>query len=172
LTRGISAVEVLVVVVILGVVAALAIPQLGRASGRTDHDELRRSLAILRTAIEMYRQDHGVFPGQVPPEAGGKPLDDATAFVSQLTLRSNKAGHVSAERRAEFTFGPYLRAGLPVQPLSAAPATGRVLVVRGKQPPSYQSDAIGAAWVYNADTGDICANSDGQDPDGIRFDRY
>lgn len=172
--RGMSAVEVAVAIIILGLLAALAIPQLTRAGQGDVSAELRARLAVLRTAIELYYRDHRAFPGATGREQ----------FNQQLTHYTSVDGRVSATRDAEHPFGPYLTNGVPTSPLRGVNsgerpvATGvsatfeaRVEIVRGDEAPRY-SQGSDADWVFNVDTGYLAVNSDALDTSGLRFDRY
>ena len=78
-------VELLLVVVILGILAAVAIPQFSDSSTEARASSLQSNLAVMRQAIEYYRTNHnGKYPGY--PSAGGAPTAGETA--NQLTLAS------------------------------------------------------------------------------------
>lgn len=152
--RAASALELLVGFVILGLVAALTIPQFSRASEETREQALRRTLASLRTAIDMYYADYAAYPASAC--ADGSDAGTSGAFVQQLTRRAG--GKV------------YLRDGLPDSPVRKQ-VGGGVEIIRGTALPSHLAESQ-ADWIYNCDTGYIVANSDTIGVDGIRFDRY
>jgi prepilin-type N-terminal cleavage/methylation domain-containing protein len=117
---GFTMVELLIVVIILGVLAAIAIPQF---AGNTDDARLSAldtSLSELRNAIEMYYHQHSnVYPGAVKETDGTASANAAaaqTAFLAQLTLYSKADGTTSAAKDATFPYGPYLKKGLPKNP--------------------------------------------------------
>lgn len=66
--RALTVVELLLAVAILGVLAALSLPAISHAAP-SDEVELRASLARLRTAIALYRDEQGCYPG------GGGPIE-------------------------------------------------------------------------------------------------
>lgn len=152
LRRGISAIELLIVLVILGLVAALAIPQFSRASDETREQALRRTLATLRTAIDLYHADYGRYPGSSSESGDGS--GSSAALLQQLAHRNG--GKL------------YLRDGLPASPVGRG---GGVEIVRGDALPAFSPESH-ADWIYNCDTGYIVANSDAIGSDGLRFDRY
>lgn len=186
--RAVSAIELVLVVIILGLLAALAIPKLSRAGEFSTESALRERLMVLRTAIDLYHRDHGVYPCATPNEIeisdDGCSASDANeknhpqaaiqdCFGAQLTKHTSIKGETSENRIGPFSFGPYLRGSIPKSPLSnASGSSAKILVIRGSTPPAYQENFPQADWVFNCDTGDIAVNSDQQDSSGKRFDRY
>jgi len=56
--RGFTLVELLIVVVILGILAAVVIPQFEGATAQGKEAALTSNLATVRQAIEMYKVQH------------------------------------------------------------------------------------------------------------------
>lgn len=167
-----SLVELVVAVVILGVLAALAIPHFSHAAVSDDAGDLRTDLAVLRTAIEMYYDDHGFYPAQRSAGTAGAGLGTAAAFIRQLTQYTDAEGHARATPGEPFGYGPYLRDGVPPCPVSVGRPSAAVHVIAGMTGPAYDPTAPHAGWVYNYETGYIAANSPAQDPLGVRYDSY
>ncbi len=61
---GFSLVELVVVIMILGILAAVAAPKLLSTSAAATDNGLKQTLTVVRDAIEMYAAEHG---GQLPP---------------------------------------------------------------------------------------------------------
>jgi general secretion pathway protein G len=121
---GFTLIEMLVVVIILGILAMIIVPQITVSTQDARLSTLQTSLNTVRSAIEVYSAQHANrYPG-VYSEADGTTLtaDDAaarTAFLAQLTQFSDKDGQVQATKDATFKFGPYLKMGsLPLNPFN------------------------------------------------------
>jgi len=170
--RALSLVELIVAVVILGVLAAIAIPRFSQGATNGCEPELRANLTVLRTAINLYYQDHGAYPGQnaagLPTAGPGTPA----AFILQLTRYTDSAGRVSSAGSDVFCYGPYLRWGIPPCPVSSQVRTARLHMIGGAALPGRHGTAREGGWIYNYETGYIAANSDGVDADGVRYDAY
>ena len=171
--RGaISGLELLIVFIIIGLVAALTIPHFSRAGQMTRDEELRRDLRAWRTAIELYYRDHGRYPAQAGDGSIEGGPGTVAALLSQLTRFTDAAGVASSTRDESHRFGPYLRDGIPESPVPPNVGARGVTIVRGEQSPTFVADAPEAGWVFNCDTGYVAANSDHVDSSGVRFDRY
>jgi type II secretory pathway pseudopilin PulG len=147
-------VELVIVVVIIGLIAAIAIPRISRSAQAGGSAALRADLRALRSAIEQYRAEH---EGALPTVAN---------FVSQMTKFSNLAGDSFADSEDAangIIYGPYLQA-IPALPVGAKKGSTTV------------DSAVGAGvgWVYNATTGAISAGTAvGEDDlDGVDYNTY
>jgi general secretion pathway protein G len=167
-----SIIELIVVVVVLGVLAALAIPRLSQGAVNQSESDLRAGLAVLRTAIEMYHDDHEAYPAQRSAGTVGAEAGTTAALLRQLTQYTNAAGHARATPGDAFSYGPYLRNGVPPSPVSTGQSSALVHLIAGQAKPAFDSTTLGTSWIYNYETGYIAANSDDQDALGRRYDSY
>ncbi len=62
--KGFTLVELMVVVVIIGILTAVAMPQFGRVTGAANRSAVEANLRTIDGAIMMYRGDHGEFPAK------------------------------------------------------------------------------------------------------------
>jgi type II secretory pathway pseudopilin PulG len=164
---ALSVVELIIAIVILGLLAALAIPRFSRASQNTPEDELRHRLSVLRTAIELYHADHDGYPGTID----GQPATDAAdLFAAQLTRRTTADGRL-CESGSAACHGPYIRDGLPRSPFRRGGGPGRVSVSSATIE-AHADALIDADWLFDCRTGYLFVNDPGADGEGKRFDQY
>ena len=167
--KAFSLVELVIVIVILGIIAAIAIPRISSGSRNAGESALRANLASLRNAIDWYYGEHNnIFPGAKTDGMNGADTQDA--FINQLTLYSNANGQVSQNLDAAYPYGPYLRTW-PACPVS--PNAGKVTVTVVNQPTVLAATpGNGNGWVYNTATGQIIVNSNDTGKDGEVYCTY
>jgi general secretion pathway protein G len=155
--KGFTLVEILIVVIILGILAAIVIPQFTNASTDARKNSLTSQLQTVRSQLELYKLQHN---DKLPAFAG------ATADLQweQMTSQTDVNGATTATTK---DFGPYLQQ-TPVNPLNNQMkievltvdpvATGHpadcgfiVNTTNGKVWATNQSPQI----LYNETTGDI-----------------
>ncbi len=134
--RGFTLVEILIVVVILGILAAIVIPQFTQASTEAKVSSSLTSLQSLRSQIELYKIQHN----DNPPPLG----TDGADFEEAMTLCSNTNGEtvaVAGRDKVTHPFGPYMQV-IPLNPWNNSRSIA-------------DADAEGVGWVYDEDTGAI-----------------
>ena len=168
---GFSLLEVLIVVILLGIVAAMTIPVVAGYQTQADETSLRSDLALMRSAIELFAADHnGAFPALIGDgtHAAGSP----EAFVAHMTQYSNADGEVSQTKGTDYPFGPYLPQGVPNVTVGPLAGGGAVKVTSSAS----NMDADGSptmAWKYSTVTGQIICNTQQLATDGTtRYDRF
>ncbi len=79
--NGFTLVELVVVILVLGIIAAIAAPKMFDTADDARTNSAISSVVIIRDAIELYRAQNGEFPGNSGTEADFKA--DMTAFLKQ-----------------------------------------------------------------------------------------
>ena len=123
-SKGFTLVELLIVVIILAILAAIIIPQFSGATDDAEQAAYDTNIANIRAAIDLYRQQHNEYPGAVIATGGtcvnGVAVVGAVgepAFLAQLRNYTNAAGEAcTGTDPNEFKYGPYLKDDLPVNP--------------------------------------------------------
>jgi general secretion pathway protein G len=116
LPRAFTLIEILIVIVILGILATIVVPQFSNASVNAKENTLKDELRYLRTQIVVYKAQHHDCPPGFP---GGDQSAAATGpdFINQLTKPTDEDGNTNAANTPVYKFGPYLSA-MPSNPLN------------------------------------------------------
>ena len=122
---GFTLVEILIVVVILGILAAVVVPQFAGASETARSSSLKGSLQVIRSQLELYESHHSAYPTLV----------QLGAAWNVLTQKTDAAGDPGT------AYGPYLR-NMPVNPFERSSTVAA-------------APAVGVGWVYDETTGRI-----------------
>ena len=102
---GFTLVEILIVVIILGILAAIVIPQFTQASNDARVSSLTSNLQTVRSQLELYKVQHlDAYPS-------------LAAFTTQMT------GQTKIDGTAGTDFGPYMRA-IPANPFTNTNTVG------------------------------------------------
>ncbi|MBO6513505.1 MAG: prepilin-type N-terminal cleavage/methylation domain-containing protein [Phycisphaerales bacterium] len=150
--KGFSLIELVIVVVIIGIIGAIAIPRMSRGAAGAADSSLVADLAVLRSAIDLYKAEHG---GTLPSFAN---------FEDQLTTYTNDAGTANATKSSTYYLGPYLRE-LPTLKVGSNKGQSAIVATQG---------GTTAGWVYNETTGAISANLPNTESDvrGVQYNAY
>ncbi len=154
-----SMVELVIVIVILGIIAAIAIPRISSGSKNAGETALRANLATIRNGIDWYYGEHNsTFPGS--KDAGGTfgAAGSADAFTNQLTKYTKTSGAVSADLDSAFPFGPYVRGAFPALPVGSNAGKSNVKIVAKATPLANGDTDATSGWIYNPTTGQFIAN--------------
>ena len=104
-----SLIELVLVVAIIGVISAIAIPRLASASSNSVVASTQGNIAVLEHAIEHYAAEH---ENRSPAtDVDSRINDDEATFVKRLILTTDFSGNPGDK----LTFGPYLR-DIPANP--------------------------------------------------------
>lgn len=129
---GFTLIEVLIVVVIIGILAAIVVPNFTNATDTAGANAIQMNVRRIRNQIEIYRAEHN----NTPPTLAD--IED------QLTLSSNINGNTAAIGTPGYPLGPYV-VTIPVNFNTGAS--------------DISNGAVGtSAWYYDETTGAFHAN--------------
>ena len=129
---GFTLVEILIVVVILGILAAMVVPQFASASSTARNNSMLGSLQVIRTQIELYHAHHNsTYPTLVQ-----------IATWNVLTQRTDIDGNTGTTDGVHI-YGPYIKQ-MPLNPFENSRTVS-------------DTAAAGVGWVYDAATGRVYA---------------
>jgi general secretion pathway protein G len=128
--QGFTLIEILIVVLILAILAAIVIPQFVNASEESKLSNLTSNLQAIRAQLELYKMHHNeTYP---------------TNINTQLTSKTDSDGSINPAG----LYGPYLHM-FPANPFCDDPV--KAVKTEGKS---------GEGWEYDKDTGVIVPNTD------------
>ena len=109
---GFTLIEMLIVVILLGILAMLIVPQISVSTEDAKLSSLQANLGAMRNAVELYYYEHkNIYPGENDVAGVATTVDAtaATAFVEQLTQYTDVNGVVAVSNAAGDKYGPYLK---------------------------------------------------------------
>ncbi len=132
-TKGFTLVEILIVVIILGILAAIIIPQFTDASQDARRSSVMSNMQALRSQFELYRAQHlDVYPW----DDGAGDIDADADIETRLTTKTDSEGAAGGN------LGPYMQK-VPTNPFAAADD-------------AIFGDTVGDChWLIDTDTGAI-----------------
>ena len=186
--KGFTLIELLIVVIIIAILAAIAIPQFSNTSGDAQESALQANLTTMRSAIELYRVQHrNVLPGVAAADAtaaetaactaaGGnivEPAAGAATFIAHMTGSTSANGVVCsvATPNGLFSMGPYLRA-IPADGITTPVNNDVVMVAVAGAGAAPNPDAATGGWQYDPRNGNIRVNSNADGRRGVPLFQY
>lgn len=164
--RAFTLVEILIVVVLLGILAAVVIPAVADSTNSARRSALATDSQLLRRFILVYKSQHlEVGPGYPNGNTAAAPTEQA--FVEQATMSSNETGQTAAVGTPGFHRGPYMQK-IPANPLNGLSTVQ--MLGNGEAFPANGDDSHG--WICKPATSEIRADNPGTDRNGKRYYDY
>jgi general secretion pathway protein G len=164
--KGFTLVEIILVVTILGILAALVLPTFQGNITTAKESASKSNLMTIRAQIELYKLQHnGYPPGYV--NGAGAPV----AMVPlQLTATTTDKGAVSPSTvpTTSFPYGPYLKK-IPENPFNKL---STIAYVAEGTAFSAAVNGTSSGWLYKKETAEVALNWTGTDSEGEAFYNY
>ena len=124
--KGFTLIEILIVVIILGILAAIVIPQFTNASKEAKQSSLVTQVQSMRSQIALFKLQHNDFLPGANPLVGAMGTFSSTTFWNQMTLFSDVTGATNATKTVQFDKGPYMQS-IPKNPLCPTAANSSLV---------------------------------------------
>ncbi len=155
--KAFTLVEILVVVILLGILAAIVLPKFSNASATARASMLADSLRILRTQTIVFQAQHcGIAAGYPDGDSDASPTE--AAFVLHMTKASNDSFQTADPGTPGFDYGPYMRE-IPQNPVNGKNTVH--VIANNEDFPNDGDDSHG--WIYKPETLLFKADSPGTD---------
>jgi type II secretion system protein G len=140
--KAFTIVEILIVVVILGIVAAIVVPQFSEESDDARLSAMTTDLSTVRSQLQMYRIHHNdKFPANIVEEM----------TKSTKSTKADRSVMPEGGNRSQYPYGPYLLE-FPTNPFVEGAA--------GSQVDTTSLGGGDKGWYYNSTTGQFAPDDD------------
>jgi len=148
-SRGFTLIEILIVVIILGILAAIVIPQFSNASTAAKTSAVTSTAQSLRQQVALYKLQHG---DKLPP---------AATFWTAMTTATDSTG-AAYTTGPDGPWGPYMQS-TPANSLNQS----TVVLDSAVTYPGTAASACG--WVYDYNSGNGTGRIWGTDAQGTKL---
>lgn len=164
--KGFTLVELIIVITILGIMAAIVIPTFQGNVATAKESASKTNLMTIRTQLELYKLQHNGYP---PGYVNGAGAPVATVQL-QLIGTTTVTGQASPSTvpSAPFLYGPYLKK-IPQNPYNKL---STIVYVADATAFSAAVDGTSSGWLYKKETGEIVMNWTGTDSEGTAYYNY
>jgi prepilin-type N-terminal cleavage/methylation domain-containing protein len=161
--KGFTLIEMLIVIVILGILAMVIIPQISTSTDDAKLSTLQTNLSAMRNSVELYYAQHnGAYPGvAVPTTVPADVTTAALAFAAQLTRYTDIDGNIANSKTLVYKYGPYIKgSGLPTNPFNLL---ADITIDATEKDITEKASGSATGWKFYALTGVLMADDGAND---------
>lgn len=150
--KGFTLIEILIVVIILGILAAIVIPQFTNASKEAKQSSLVTMVQSLRSQIALFKLQHNDYLPGANPLVGTAGVFSSATFWSQMTEFTSVTGAFVAggPKDATYAHGPYMQS-IPKNPL--CPTVANASTVEATVNGAASAAVVGFVYDYQGGAG-------------------
>ncbi|MFC1763703.1 type II secretion system protein [Planctomycetota bacterium] len=164
--KAFTLVEILVVVALLGILAAIVIPAVASSGNSAREAALKQDMNLLQRFILIYTCHHlEIAPGYANGNSSLNPTE--AVFQAQALMATNQVGATAAIGTNGYNRGPYLQK-IPVNPVNQMSTI--LMLANGNDFPANADGTTG--WIYSAEKQEIRPNCTGMDTNGNAYYDY
>ena len=161
-SSGFAPIELLIAITLLGIVAAILVPQMLSTREESRQYALLQRLHVVRGQIERFRDTHD---GRLPAEGRNSATDFLLDLASLAAPSSKTVTNVTVSGRSVSDAARFARPEIEIPPANPYSQQSDILVIPDRLSPHHYSGDGRHGWAYSSTTGEFRANLSPQTTD-------
>lgn len=165
--RAFSLVELLVVIVIVAILAAVAVPKFAASRQQSREATLKRDLALVRAAVDRYFADTGMYPQRL-----SRLNDLPSEYAAGSTVPALKTDGTWSSFPSSQYRGPYVSMDTAHRTLSSQPNPLGGTFTNSTPVPVDPISRLPYTYVFSAGRVRVGSSATGNDSKGVPYSSY